>query len=584
VSNAIEEAHGELSLARVALAESDLQHAANHVAGAIAYCPTLPEAHELLAEIAAHAAAVDNAAADLFPIDDHPYVGTVVARAHLLGARDPLAALDLLASATRFDPTMPWADVPWVRHLDLEPLDADAILQLFLSVIRALNPPLAQDVKDANEIYLDLARRAAAAHPDHALVQGSAAGIARRFDETKEAVAWGRRAVELEHTKLTAVWYAYALRADGQLDEALAVMERACQANPLDLDLRADMSSWLAVENRLDEALAVIEEAMRVDPTYDCAVHTAHRLRFQRDGDPRHLVALVDFIRTQPIDSHPHFDLDQACDGQEWLGYVPAAREAITNILWQVGPDERTQTLHTALSALEVPSAIALVRRECPNISLSVPDPPPDMVVSIGPGPVLWRYDGAAATPAVPPPPPHASALMAETATPTWKHPLDAYERARPLGRLGVTSLLALLVHPPARPKEHADLADTFWERCVQTFSCLGILHCTVPGPTGAPGGGTRDLLARVMDGIEDWTTETAMFALVAESWVEPSCRAEVSRLVADRFHRAADAAQRRPVTILPSLARIALMAPELPDAASTLARDILADEREDEG
>jgi tetratricopeptide (TPR) repeat protein len=471
-----------------------------------------------------------------------------------------------------------------VRHVDLGTLDPDAILQLFLSVIRALNPPLTNQVKEANEVYLDLARRAARAHPDHALVQGSAAGIARRFDETKDAVAWGRRAVELEHTKLTAVWYAYALRADGQLDEALTVMERACRANPLDLDLRADMSSWLAAENRLDEALAVIEDAIRVDPTYDCAVHTAHRLRFQRDGDPRHLVALVDFIREQPADSHPHYDLDQACHGHEWLAYVPAAREAVTNMLGEVEPDQRAGAIRIALSGLEVPSAIALVRRECPNVSMLLPDPPPDMVVPIRPGPVLWRYDGATAAPAVAPPPIQASELMAETATPSWAHPVDAYERARPLARLGVASLLALLVHPPPRPARHAELADTFWERSVATFACLGILHCTVPGPTGAPGGGPRDLLARVMDGVEDWTTETAMFALVAESWVEPSCRAEVGSLVGDRLRRAADAAQRRPVTILPSLAGLAKMAPGLPDDVRALARDVLADDDSDEG
>jgi tetratricopeptide (TPR) repeat protein len=568
VSTPIEEAHGELSLARVALAEGDLQHAANHVAGAIAYSPTLPEVHEILAELARRA---DDGGLGLFPIDDRPYIGTVVAHAHLLARHDPTAALGLLTSATDFDPTQPWADVAWVRHLDTGQLDPDALLQLFLATIRTLNPPVSAELQQANETYLDLARRAVAAHPDHALVQGSAAGLARRFGQTKDAVAWGRRAVELEHTKLTAVWYAYALREDGQLDEALTVMERACAANPLDLDLRADMSSWLAAENRLDEALAVIEEAMRVDPTYDCAVHTAQRLRFQRDQDPRHLVALADFIREQPADSHPHHDLDQACHGHEWLGYVPAAREAITNMLGQVGPDQRDGALRVALSALEVPSAIALVRRECPNVTVSIPDPPPDMVAPIGPGPVLWRYDGSTAIPVPGTPTAGAAQAMAEVATASWAHPLDAYERARPLGKLGVESLLALMVHPPARPVEHADLADTFWERGVQTFACLAILHCPIPH--------SEDVLAGIMNGIEDWTTETAMFALAVAGWADPSRRPATGRAIADRFCRAMDAAARRPVTILPSLAGIALMAPELPDDLRRLARAVLADE-----
>ena len=49
----IEQAQGELSLARVAIAEGDLKHGANHVAGAIAYAPALPEVHEVLAGLAA---------------------------------------------------------------------------------------------------------------------------------------------------------------------------------------------------------------------------------------------------------------------------------------------------------------------------------------------------------------------------------------------------------------------------------------------------------------------------------------------------------------------------------------------------
>ena len=49
----VEQAHGELSLARVALAEGDLHHAANHLAGALAYAPALPEVHELLSALAA---------------------------------------------------------------------------------------------------------------------------------------------------------------------------------------------------------------------------------------------------------------------------------------------------------------------------------------------------------------------------------------------------------------------------------------------------------------------------------------------------------------------------------------------------
>ena len=119
-----EEAEGELSLARVALAENDLRHAATHLAGAIALAPELPDAHALLSEIAARS---PDGGLGLFPVDDdeRSHVGTVVAHAHLLAPTDPEQALWLLAQATKFDAMKPWADVLWVRTLDAAHVDAE---------------------------------------------------------------------------------------------------------------------------------------------------------------------------------------------------------------------------------------------------------------------------------------------------------------------------------------------------------------------------------------------------------------------------------------------------------------------------
>ncbi|MBE1566070.1 hypothetical protein [Nonomuraea africana] len=46
------QAEGELSMARLALDDGEVAHAAQHVAAAPAYDPALPEAHELLARLA----------------------------------------------------------------------------------------------------------------------------------------------------------------------------------------------------------------------------------------------------------------------------------------------------------------------------------------------------------------------------------------------------------------------------------------------------------------------------------------------------------------------------------------------------
>ena len=60
------EAEGEVAVARLALDGGDLEHAANHVAGAVGTDPSLPEAHEALAELAARVGG-PQAALRLFP-------------------------------------------------------------------------------------------------------------------------------------------------------------------------------------------------------------------------------------------------------------------------------------------------------------------------------------------------------------------------------------------------------------------------------------------------------------------------------------------------------------------------------------
>ncbi|NUR69781.1 MAG: tetratricopeptide repeat protein [Hamadaea sp.] len=581
VHDPVQEAHGELALARIALAGDDLHHAANHLAGAIAHAPSLPEVHELLAALAARS---PDGGLSLFPLDDRPFLGAVVAHAHLRAASDVDGALSLLAKATAFDPAQPWADVSWVRALPGDRVDPDAFVQVLVTLMRELGEPAAPEVRRANAAYLELATRVMAAHPQHAMLHGAAAGVGRRLGDPAQAARWGETAYRLEPTKLTAVWYAYALRAAGRLPDALAVMAEARRQNPLDLDLNADVASWLSDAGRLDEALSVIEDAMRIDPTYDCAVHTAYRLRFQRDGDPQHLVALSDFVRTTPQTSHDHTDLADCCDGRTWLGIVAGPSASCINVLGQFPADQRDSEGEIGISGLEPPSALAIFRREMPNVSVSIAgDPPPDMVQPLRPGRVLWQYAGFRADPAVPPPSARATALLAELASGTWPDPVSAYDHALPLGELPLSDLLGLLVYPPPVPDRMAGIPDGWWERSAQTFAALGILHCrelaAEPGDTTAQ----RAVLAEIAYGVEDWTTEAALFALVVAAWLDPGCRTEVGELVGRRFLAATEASQQRPVTILSSLAHLVRLVPDVNPELGRLADTVLADEADDD-
>ncbi|WP_432824260.1 tetratricopeptide repeat protein [Dactylosporangium sp. CA-092794] len=588
--NPTAQAHGELALARIALAEGDLAHAAGHVAGAIAWAPGLPEAHELLAALVARAG--DEGALELFPVEQPAFIGAVVARAHLQGRHDPMGGLLMLAQATRFDAAQPWADVSWVRALEPRRLDPDDLARVFVAVMPSLGDPAGRAVARANEVYLDLARRATAAHPGSALLHGAAAGLARRFTAVApgalaDAVRWGAHGHRLRPDKLTAVWYAYALKADGRLDPALQVMRQAWQAQPGELDLCADMANWLADAGRLDEAVALLDAATRQAPDYDCAVHTAARLRFQRDGDVVHLVGLVDFIRAHPVTSHEHTDLEGACRGRAWLSMVTGPSEACVNVLHQIPREQRAGLDgELALSALEVPSALALLRREAPGLRMRIAgEPPAELVRAQRPGArVLWHYDGLAARPAVPPPSEAALALLAGVAGPFWPHPVAAYDRALPLGRLGADELISLLVHPPAPAGD--GLPDGLFERAAQAYACLGLLHCEQLRAGAEPGdtARARAVLTGIVFGVEDWSTEAAAFALVVAAWVDPAGRGAVRDAIAERFLDAARQSRDRAVTIRNSLAALVLTTPEMVPEVTALARRVLDDGAEAPG
>ncbi|WP_306211898.1 tetratricopeptide repeat protein [Actinoplanes sp. RD1] len=572
---AVEEAHGELSLARVALAEDDLAHAASHLAGALGLAPGLPEVHELLAALAARTA---DGGLSLFPLREPAFIGTVVAHAHLLAPADPARALGMLARATAAAPEQPWADVSWVRALDAGSVAGQALAQVFTTVMRPLGDPAEEPVRTANEVYLDLARRAVAAHPDDAMVHATAAGVGRRLGATGAAVGWGARAVELQPSKLTLVWYAYALRADGRDDDGIDVLREAYRRFPSELDLCADLANWLAATGRAAEAIALLEEAVARDPSYDCVVHTLHSMRFDEDGDVAHLIELADYTRDHPPSGHEHYELETACRGRPWLGLPAGATEACVNMLAQV-PEGGGELGTMALSALEVPSALALVRRRFPGVTIDIGgETPPDMTSAVRPGRALWTYIGKEASPAVPPPSQEAVELARRVVTPVWAHPIAAYDQALPLGQLPIDDLLGLIVHPPEAPDGPVDLPPGWWERSVQTYACLGVLHSAEPGrkhPTDTTA--HRRILAEVAFGVEDWATEAALFALVVAAWLDPGCRTEVAAAVGMRFVTAARAAQGRVVTILDSLAELVLITPELEGEVRGLAREVLS-------
>jgi tetratricopeptide (TPR) repeat protein len=312
-----------LEQARSAMARDEPEEAADHLAGALAHAPTLPEAHELLSRLAARS----GGGLDLFPLAPHVSAGGLAARAHLLAAAGrPEDALPLLAAASGQMPGSDWASVPWVDDPELGGrIEPGLLVQLLMRLCTAVGDPAPAPARAALRPYLTVARHAIAVHPEHAMLLGAGSALARRLGENALAVEWAVRGVHARPSKLAEIWLGYAYRSAGRLAEALAALRRAVAHDPDDLSVYADIAGTLADNGRLDDALSWIDRALDRNPDYDCAVHTAHRLRHRVDGDLAHLVRLADFIRDHPDESHEHTDLADCCRGLPWLSGAPAA-------------------------------------------------------------------------------------------------------------------------------------------------------------------------------------------------------------------------------------------------------------------
>ncbi|WP_320066324.1 tetratricopeptide repeat protein [Micromonospora sp. RTGN7] len=576
-------AEEELALARLALDEGDLAHAAGHVASALTLAPTLPEVHETLARLAA--AGGEGGGLDLFPLHPRAFVGAVVARAHLLAAAGrPAEGLELLAAATGHDPRADWAGVPWVTAAELpERLEPERVAQVLMQVCASVPDPVPRAERPPLRPYLALAGNAVTVHSQHGLLLGSASALARRIGEVDLAVRWASRGVRAQPSKLGEVWLGYAYRSAGRTRDALAALGRAVDHDPADLAVYADIAGTLADNGRLDEALEWTDRALARNPTFDCAVHTAHRLRFQRDGDVTHLVALADFVREHPDDSHEHGDLAECCRSRPWLGQVtPAAGAAVAVLRHALADGHRGLGPTVQLETLEPPSAMRTVATAVPGLRVEVaavadPDPREPRRATDRP---LWRWDGTVAAPTMPAPSAEAADRIRQLAHPAWPHPPAAYDAAVGLATLGLTDLLGLLVHPPTAPatgmgRVLAGQDPSLWVRCVQVWACLGLLHHRTDEPW--PESTRRRVLVDLVWGVEDWITEAALFALVTAAWVDPSARTDVARVVAERLADAATVSRERPMPIAVSLAYLALATPAVDPATTTLAGELIS-------
>lgn len=576
------DAEGEIAVARLAMDGGDLAHAATHLGNAIATAPQLPEVHEALGELAGRAGGAEAALA-LYPMT-RPSIGAAAARANLLAACGRWdQAVRLLAEVVATEPGRPWSEVAWLSRPDLPALVTPEVVAESIGRIvgAGLPDPFPEVLRTALRPFYDVVRAVTGAHPANAVLLSLASGLARRYEDHQESIAWARAAVAAEPTHMSHVMLGYALRAAGRTDEAIAVWTAELARDPGDLSLHVDVAELYAATGRPELGLPWAERAAAADRDDPLVVPALYGIRFAVDQDPAHLVALVDHLREHPDHDYATTVLAQHSAGLPWLAGVTPAREATANVLRRFvrSPEALAgHALSVVISAVEAPSCVLTLRRHFPAADVefrSIPEPDPRQPLHAVTTQV-WRYRGTVAEPAVPAPSVEASEAVRSVAEHAWPTLPAAYDRAVRLAALPIADLLGVLVHPPL-PREDelgrtlAATAPDLWVRAVQSFACLGIAHHGTDTPW--PESERRQVLADLLAGPEDWVTEAAGLALLAVAWSEPATRGDVGRLLTARLALAAQASRSRPVEVLPTLCALVLACPWLEARDHELAR-----------
>lgn len=575
------EAEGEVAVARLILDSGDLGHAADHVAGAIGTDPSLPEAHEVLAELVARVGG-PVAALELFPGTSR-YTGTLACRAGLLAALDrPDEAVMLLAGVMAAAPVRPWAAVAWLADPELPSrLSAEPLTQAVLRLCQGLGDPVAEEERAALVPFAEVVRAVLARGEDPQLA-AVASGLARRLGDIGLALEWGEAAVRSGAGAMGAIMLGNALRRAGRVDETIALWTRTIEQDPGQSYLVVDLAELLAFTGRRPEGLALLEKLVAAEPEHEKAAPALLGMRFEADGDTAHLLELTDHHRAHPDHDYAGYLVGHHVQRFPWLGRVTGGTEACVNLLRQlVEADNLTVSGEMSLSIIEPPSAITTLRLVIPGLQvgfLETGDPDPRLP-GAEVGVRVWRYEGCDAFPAVEPPSARALALVRDLATPNWPGPTALYDHAVALAGVPVAELLGVLAHPPV-PQDapwqggFAMEVPDYWVRSVQTIVCMGIAHHRADQPWADSE--RRRILVDLLNGAEDWVCEAAGMALVATGWAFPETREDVLEWLLNRVGQFMQVAEKRAVTVLASMCHLVLACPWLEPKGRAFIADVV--------
>lgn len=521
-------AAGEIAVAERALAAGDGKHAALHVANALAMSPNDRRLLALTDTLLDTPPSLWDRTRSLFGKRDPAHLfpegsfaGNVAARARAHWRRGNLD--DAFAMTVSIQVAIPHVDFqPWLeaivdaaessgRTLSPAPL-LGAFGRLASRTVGVLHLRAGERALFAP--WAELAARLASRSTDFGLAV-AASGLLRRAGRHADALDVAERAANAHPTE-SMVWtqVGLALRGCGRFDEAVAAFERGLSGEPRTRD--CEIARVRYDQGAFTEALAAFERHAGGEAEVSLAAELTQRALGRAVEQPT-------IARVFPDGAVTYDHLRRALIGDgTGLGMMEASTNAIRQMLEQNPGAARPMDVQLTTTRLEPPSALlALALIATPDgdparlsyTAEATPSHHPAQPLATG-GLELWRLDGSIPTPAVERPSP---ALLALVETLALDAPAMSVLVARAksaemqsaLRDVDPAELAAAFVHPPPLPPEaFPDAHVIAWQRAV----ALLLAHQRESEPWLRSM--RRDSLQRILTGPPDYTLAMGLVAL----------------------------------------------------------------------
>lgn len=511
----------DYELARRAFSQGDFQHAAFHIAVALAGNPRRTEWIAFLDHL------IDESSGELLPLktsDQRRSYAEEAVRAYFFARKGKIneAAVSLyMVSLAKPDVDYigAWL-LRWMDERALKELREENLL-LLANVIMNRFPEYegasASQLHELSGIH-EMFDKYATLHPDtEPAVTYALTTMLRKRGLYDEAVEVSRRLIS-RNACFGHLAMAMALRGADRYDEAIVCFRSALNERKSETAIMLDIGDTLLQEQRIGDALSWYEKALELAPDSDWALASVYYCRARVTGNAQWSQALLKLARNG---NGRALEL-QRLMASPWYGYLPEPDDATANGLRSIiEASEKGEIEHSpvkmSLSQIEAPSCLLALELQLRSMNMCIseltvsniqqPDPrrPKGEVKHI-----LWRYEDTVAIPVPKAPCEEVTALirrMSITPFDYWRSWRQARLTADKLSRIHVDDLLGIMVHPPEMPDGVNSLQ---WIPRVQLAAAQVIANLDREWK----GGFHKEVLFDLAKGPVDWSVEAAIIAL----------------------------------------------------------------------